>query len=170
MTDSLIFIAQRKSRDIIQTWKYSPHCNCGVKDDWQNATLVVSFEKFGMILLFLRYFRVPFDWNSMSMYIVKYFFMSDIGMIFSCRWHVNIIACRRQPYLVLWSACFACQHNSSFKIEWNTHQKNCKSKCVTRYSKRYLKSAPTCVRFLETQYLKRVNSHNSGPCPSWPNP
>ena len=64
MTDSLIFIAQRKSRDILQTWKYSAHCDRSIKDDQQNATIVISLEKFDLILLFLRYFRVPFDWNN----------------------------------------------------------------------------------------------------------
>ena len=73
MTDSLIFIAQRKSRDILQTRKYSTHCDRSIKDGWKNATIVVSLEKFYMILLFLRYFRVPFDWNNMSIYVVKYF-------------------------------------------------------------------------------------------------
>ena len=37
-----------------------------------------------MILLFLMYFRVPFDWNNMSIYVVKYIYV-DIGMIFSCQ-------------------------------------------------------------------------------------
>ena len=61
MTDSLIFIAQRKSGDILQTWNYSANCDRSVKDGQQNATIVVSLEKFGMILLFLRYLQVPFD-------------------------------------------------------------------------------------------------------------
>ena len=73
MTDSLIFIVQRKSWDILQTQKYSAHFNCSIKDGRQNATLVVSLEKFDIISLFLRYFRVQFDWNNMSIYIVKYF-------------------------------------------------------------------------------------------------
>ena len=73
MTDSLIFIAQGKSRDIIQTRKYSAHCNRSIKDGRQNATIVLSLEKFDMILLFLRYFRVPVDWNNMSICVVKYF-------------------------------------------------------------------------------------------------
>ena len=72
MTDSLIFIAQRKSRDKLQTQKYSAHCDRSTKNGRQNATIVVSLEKFDMILLFLRYFRVPFDWNNTSTYVVKY--------------------------------------------------------------------------------------------------
>ena len=60
MTDSLIFIAHRKNpgiRDILQTRKYSAHCNHIIKDGQQNATIVVSLEKFDMISLFGRYFR-----------------------------------------------------------------------------------------------------------------
>ena len=74
MTDSLIFIAQRKDQNILQARKYSAYCNCSIKDGRQNAAIVMSLEKFYIILLFLRYFRVPFDWNIMSVYVVKYFF------------------------------------------------------------------------------------------------
>ena len=114
MTDSLIFIAERKSWDIRQTQKYSAHCDCSIKDGRQNATIVISLEKFDMILLFLRSFRVPFDWNNMSIYVVKYFYV-DIGMIFSCRWHVDIIACRWQPQF---QCIFKLNPNMIMKI-WN---------------------------------------------------
>ena len=70
MTDSLIFIAQRKSRDILQTRKYSAYCDRSIKDGWQNATIVGSLEKFDMISLFFRYFRVSFDWINMSIYVM----------------------------------------------------------------------------------------------------
>ena len=73
MTDSLTFIAQRKSRELLQTWKCRAHCDHSIKDGLQNAAIVVSLEKFNMISLFLRYFRVPFDWNKLSVYVVKYF-------------------------------------------------------------------------------------------------
>ena len=66
MTDSLIFIAQRKSQDILQTRKDSAHCDHTIKDGRQNVTIVVSQENFDIILMFLRYFRVPFDRNNMS--------------------------------------------------------------------------------------------------------
>ena len=141
MTDSLIFIAQRKSWDTLQTQKYSAHCDCSIKDGQQNPTIVVSLSLFpdiseyhliGITCRYMswniftstsgwfsyvddmstqlhfswkvwhdfvvsRYFRVPFDWNNMSIYVVKYIYVY-IRMIFSCRWHVDIIACRWQPY------------------------------------------------------------------------
>ena len=59
-----------------------------IKDGWQNATIVVSLEKFDMILLFRRYFQVPFDWNNIWIYVVKYFLCRhrhDLLMSMSCR-------------------------------------------------------------------------------------
>ena len=91
MTDSLIFIAQRAGICyIVQTRKYRAHCDRSIKDGRQNATIVVSLIKFDMISLSLRYFQVPFDWNNMSIYVVKYF---------SCR--------HRHDFLM----SMTCQHN-----------------------------------------------------------
>ena len=76
MTDLLIFIAQRKGGDNrihYKPLKYSAHFDCSLKDGWQNSTVVVSLEKIDIFLLFLRYFRVPFDWNNMSIYAVNFF-------------------------------------------------------------------------------------------------
>ena len=86
MTDSLIFIAQRKSRDILQTRKYSAHCDRSIKDARQNTTIVVSLEKFNIVLLFLRYVRVPFDWNNKTCrYMSANIFMSTS----TCFFHVD---------------------------------------------------------------------------------
>ena len=82
MTDSLIFIAQRKTRDILQIRKYSAHCNHSrpVKDGRQNATIVISLEKFDMISYssFLRT-QVFSEYHSTGItcrYINEIFFMS----------------------------------------------------------------------------------------------
>ena len=75
MINSLIFIAQRKSRDILQTQKYSALCDRSIKDGRQNATIVASLEKFDMIFLFCfsgisEYHLIK---NKMSIYVVKSF-------------------------------------------------------------------------------------------------
>ena len=72
-TDSLIFTAQRKSRNILQTWKYSTHCNCSLKDGQHNVTIIISLEKFDIILLFLRYLDYHLIGMNMSTHVVKYF-------------------------------------------------------------------------------------------------
>ena len=54
-TDSLIFIAQKESQDILKTWKHIMHCNRSIKDDLPNVIIVVSLENFDIILLFVSY-------------------------------------------------------------------------------------------------------------------
>ena len=99
LTDSL-FIAQRKSRDILQSRKYrgrySAHCNCStcMIDGRKNATKVVSLEKFDMILLF---------------------FQSGISMH-----HLFGITCRYMPWNIF------CWHRHDFLMS-TTCQHNCMS-------------------------------------------
>ena len=94
--DSLIFIAQIKGRNILQTRKYSAHCDCSIKNGQHYVTIAVSLQNFDIILLLLRYLEyrlIGITCRYMSWNILY----ANIGMFFSCRWHVAIISCQRQP-------------------------------------------------------------------------
>ena len=67
------FTAQRASRNILQTRKYSTHFNCSVKDCRHNVTIAISLEKFDIISLFLRYLEYHLIGINMSTHVAIYF-------------------------------------------------------------------------------------------------
>ena len=111
MTDSLIFITQRKDRDIVQTRKYNTHCSC-IKDGWQNATIVISLWNFDSTSLFLGYFRVPFDWNnicmSIYMYVMTFFFFLFMKtmMTYQPNWMLMTALVKYKTISIVWPQFF----------------------------------------------------------------